>query len=343
MIRTLFALAMLCSLALAPLQAQTPEIDAKKKELEQLVQDMGNAASTDEYNQMLERYNALNREIKGLMADHSAATNKDKACAQSINSANDCLRSRDYACARDMAQRAIESCPDNPKAHYTLGLAEARLGNDSAAQAAYGQATTADPGYYKAWFSLGKLHGKAGRSSAAHSAYDKALEINPSYAKAWYEKGLLEFNERDFGNAAKHFAKATDADASYTLAHEALGKTYIELKQCSKAITALDKALKDRGNRNIASAWYYKSHALNMCGRFNEAMQAAENCLEKLGSLRSNKAFVRGGAHFEKGTALAAQSSWQPALASFERATQERAWRDQASWEIDRIKKEQGL
>ncbi|MCA9783404.1 MAG: tetratricopeptide repeat protein [Candidatus Cloacimonetes bacterium] len=319
-------------------QAQTPAIDAKKAELDKVVKEMGTAANKDEYDKLLVRYNALNSEIRTLMANQGSANDKDKACKVSINSANESLRNKDYTAARTHAQKAIELCPDNPKAFYALGLAESRLGETGASISAFRKTTELDPSYARAWFSLGQAYVDAGKRSEAVAAFTRAGTEDSSYAKAWYELGNLYYNTKELESALENYRKATQADDTYYLAWEGLGRTYIDLHRCQEAIGALENGLRDKGNKEIAAAWFYLATAYNQCEQFEQAISASDQCLANIDRLGARKKFVRGGVHLEKGLALEHKGDIAGARSQLTLAAEERDWRDRANWELDRIK-----
>ena len=317
--------------------AQTPAIEAKKAELDKVVKEMGTAANKDEYDKLLVRYNALNGEIRTLMSDQGSADDKDKACKLSINEANEALRNKDYALAKTSAQKAVSLCPTNPKAHYALGLAADRLGESATAIGSFRKTTELEPDNAKAWYSLGQAYSDAGNRESAIAALTKSGTVDATYAKAWYELGNLFFNSKDFEAAITNYNKATKADDTYYLAWEGLGRTYIEMKDCASAITALEKGLRDKGNKEIAGAWFYLSAAHNQCGSADKALAAVEQCMANLDKMGARKKSIRGGAFYEKGLALEEKGDIAGAKAALNEAKNEREWRDRADWELNRI------
>lgn len=319
--------------------AQTPAIEAKKAELDKVVKEMGTAANKEEYDKLLVRYNALNAEIRSMMSDQGAADDKDKACKLSINAANEALRNKEYAAAKTSAQKAVEQCGDSPKAYYALGLACDRLGESGAAISAFRKTTELEPDNAKAWFSLGQAYSDAGNRDAAIAALTKAGTVDAGYAKAWYELGNLFFNSKDFEAAITNYNKATKADDTYYLAWEGLGRTYIEMKNCEAAVAPLEKGLRDKGNKEIAAAWFYLAAAQNQCGQHEKALASVEQCMANLDRMGARKKSIRGGAFYEKGLALEGKGDVPGAVAAFTEAANEREWRDRADWELNRLKR----
>lgn len=80
--------------------------------------------------------------------------------------------------------RAVAIAPDDPIAHYNLGIAEAKLERWDRAIAALERATSLGPGRAEAWLAHGRaLHG-AGRPAEAIPSLEKALALRPDLARA---------------------------------------------------------------------------------------------------------------------------------------------------------------
>jgi tetratricopeptide (TPR) repeat protein len=233
----------------------------------------------------------------------------------------------------------VETCGNNPKAHYVLGLAHDRLGESGAAINAFRKTTELEPDNAKAWFSLGQAYNDNGNRDAAISALTKAGTVDATYAKAWYELGNMFYNSKEFEAALTNYNKATKADDTYYLAWEGLGRTYIEMKDCEAATVALEKGLRDKGNKEIAGAWFYLAAAQNQCGQHDKALASIEQCMSNLDRMGARKKSIRGGAFYEKGLALEAKGDIAGATAAFNEASNEREWRDRAEWELNRMKR----
>jgi len=337
-------LLILISLVLGAALAQTPAIDAQKAEVNRLVEQMRVAGSTEEYNQLLELYNRAVAEVERLKAAEAAAGDEETACKSSINEANARYKENDFAGSREAAQRAVELCPDQPKPFYLLGVTEKRLGNHRQALEAFKGAIQADSNYVLAWYELGRLYAKQLQQvSKGLEILDRLLAIDPGYVKAYYEKGQIFSRQKNHSAAATSFRAAVDLDPGYTKAWDALANSYLELKNCRKALEAVDGALAEQGFRNLSQVYYHQAMAFNQCGRFAQTLEAVDNCLSRIRRQTGNKSFIQGGAWYEKGTALERMERYTDALQAFEAAGGFREWRQQAQYEIDRIKREQGI
>jgi tetratricopeptide (TPR) repeat protein len=316
----------------------------KRAELEQLHRDMGVAGSVDEYNRLKERYDRIAAEVRDLRRQIDAESNKDTACKSSINECTRAYKDREYVAARDAAIEAIGLCPDNPKAHYMLGLSQKRLGKFSEALAAFDAAAAADPGYHLAILEKGStLATELQRPTEGLRVLDQLIADQPQLARAPFEKGLILMRQKDFSAAARAFDAAVSVDPDYTKAWIALAQAHVEAKDCNRALAAVEGALQDRGNRSISEAYFYQAVAYNQCGRFAEAETAVQACLDQINRLRTNKSFIQGGAWYERGVALDQRERHADAIRAFEEAASSREWSQSARYEIDRIRREQGL
>src|SRR5262249_14830360 len=84
-----------------------------------------------------------------------------------VHLANLSLREKDYAAAKDWAQKAIGIEPRSGAAWSALGAAQARLGEEAAARESWSRAVEADPSQYDALFNLGVVDGRMGRVEEA--------------------------------------------------------------------------------------------------------------------------------------------------------------------------------
>ncbi len=347
MLRLFSTTLLVCLLLAGRMFAQTPEIEAKKQELENVRQQMGSAGSTEEYDALLDQYNSLGREIQSMIRDFQASNNEAAACAAGINNANDALRAKDYAAAKSAAEGAIEACADasNPKPFYCLGLAEKGLGNARSAVTALQSAIAADSSYTKAWLVLAKLQASdLQQVGAGLATMDLLLAREPNNAEAWCLRGRIESDRKSFANAINNLERGLGLDADQDNSWILLVTSYVESGKAQEAISAAARAIKAvPESRDLAQIYFQQAHAYNMAGEFTKAVSAADNALANVGKLKSKKSFIQGGAQYERGMALEQLENIQQALASLGEAASTREWKQQANYEIERIKRERGL
>lgn len=83
----------------------------------------------------------------------------------------------------ELAQRAIESAPNDPETHAAMALVLERIGDDSAAVKFYEQAISFRPRDYSLWMRLGRAHEHAGDIEKAIVAFREAVKLAQPYAR----------------------------------------------------------------------------------------------------------------------------------------------------------------
>jgi tetratricopeptide (TPR) repeat protein len=123
--------------------------------------------------------------------------------------------------ARNQPQAAIDAyrivlqrTPDNPVAHYDLGVAQARLGDRQAALASYTTALKLNPDYREALVNRADVLNQLGRHAEAAEDCSMAVELSATDVLAWQNFALAQ---RGLGNidravAALRVALALDPE-----------------------------------------------------------------------------------------------------------------------------------
>lgn len=344
MLNTCLTLLVALLFSLQPLHAETPS-EAKKLEIDRLHQAMGIAGSAEEYNELKAQWEQAVADYRRLKSEEQAAGDKDAACKSSINSCNSAYKERDYAAAKSYAEAALEACPGNFKALYMLAKSERKLGQFQSALEHLDAAAAAEPGDARPLLEKGEMLAEdMGRISEGLAILDKAVQVDPSVAEdAYYDKGQILLKQKNYEAAAAALEAAVKANANHTRAWIALAHTYVEARNCQQALRACTGALKDNGYRGKSEVYFYQAAAYRMCGQYAKTIEASNACLEDINRLRRNKSYIQGGAHYEKGLALEALERYREAIGSFNEATGFREWKSSATYEIERIQREQGL
>jgi tetratricopeptide (TPR) repeat protein len=89
------------------------------------------------------------------------------------------LNQRDFQCAIDHFDRALELCFDFAEAHHQRGMAWYLLEEHEQAIADYTAAVILMPNHFCAWAGLGHSNAHLERIPQAIEAYERAREINP--------------------------------------------------------------------------------------------------------------------------------------------------------------------
>jgi tetratricopeptide (TPR) repeat protein len=133
--------------------------------------------------------------------------------------------------------------PRGSTAQYDLGIADAHLGQYSAAEAAFEEALKRDNGFAAAAANLVETALQAGDLPLARSAADRFFAIAPSSLRARYSRGLVALRQNDLATARTDFAALSAAAPSYALAHYDLAVTEVRSGDYGSAQTELQAAL----------------------------------------------------------------------------------------------------
>ncbi|OHC75793.1 MAG: hypothetical protein A3G18_12585 [Rhodospirillales bacterium RIFCSPLOWO2_12_FULL_58_28] len=177
-------------------------------------------------------------------------------------------------------RRGLAGQPDNPQAHYNLGIALKQQGRPAEAAISYRQAISLNPDYAEAHNNLGGALRDLGKPEEAASAYGKAIALRPDYAEAHNNLGNALTDMGKLEDALACFYQAVALKADYAEAHYNIGNTLLKMKKPEAAADAyrravalkenfpdaygnLGNAMKDQGRFEEAAAFYQKAIDLN--------------------------------------------------------------------------------
>jgi len=313
--------------------AQTPEIEAKLKEKEDLKKQM-EEAGPEEYQKLLPRWETLNEEIANLMnALQADKETKAKAIAK-FNDGNDAIRARRYLDAVNLFKESIKLNSLEPKTYYMLGLALQRLKEYDEALEAYTKATQLDSKYLKALTARGLLLSKMQRLDEAIEAFRQAAAIEDDDPKdksdAFNGLGLAYYRQKNYERAINAYQQAVLMDSTNAEAHYNLGKAYMSISDPASATEAFQKAVKyeskdDKYQTSLAEAF-------NKAGKYAEAVQAA------LAATLLNANYAP--AWFELGWAYEQLKKSEDAINAYQKAMNDSKYRQAAEYQIKLIKGE---
>jgi len=103
----------------------------------------------------------------------------DKTLTQHVESAKDIFRS------------VLQRDPDNPYAHYCLGILDLYVGRRAEAYEHFAVVNRVDPNDAHTWLRLGATHPDGEYSAAARECFEKALKIDPYLHEARYRLSMI--------------------------------------------------------------------------------------------------------------------------------------------------------
>lgn len=101
-----------------------------------------------------------------------------------------------------------------------------------------------DPKDFVVWTELGTIYHSQQKIADAEHAYGKALEQKSDFFLALMNLGKLQITQKQFERSVVTFTKAAQADLNSADAFHYLGESYLQLKQGSKAVIALNEAIR---------------------------------------------------------------------------------------------------
>jgi tetratricopeptide (TPR) repeat protein len=161
-------------------------------------------------------------------------------------------------------KQAVAANPQDPQAHYALGLKYESLGKTKQAMGEYQKVLSLKPDDAKALYSLGRLMGGLGDSEKSIEILKKAVKLNPDFAAARslmaaeYNRQGMAFMAQGNLDAAKEALEAginAKGGAAETEAlRNNLGCLYVRENRLDQAIGTFQEVL--RQNPNVPQAHY---------------------------------------------------------------------------------------
>ncbi len=154
------------------------------------------------------------------------------------------LKAGDPKGAISLYQKALAESPKDEDLHFNLGVAYARSGAVTNAEAEYREALRLLPDYPEAHNNLGNLLLNTGRMQEAEEHLTEAVKLMPEYAVAQNSLGVLRQKQHRANDALECFEKAVRSDTNYWQAQFNLGNAYFLQGQKEKAVAAFKEVLR---------------------------------------------------------------------------------------------------
>jgi len=189
-------------------------------------------------------------------------------------------RNEDYRSALALWTDTVTKCPDNARAHYTLGDTLRTLGRSQEAIAEFRSTLQIDPNYVKAHDSLANLlENIPGRQSEAISEYRAALRLDPDFVLAHYNLALaLADLPGGWPEAISELEAAVRVKPDFAEAQCALGIALAKAGRFDDAIAHLEQAI--RIQTDNADAYNALGFALLQTEQYPEAIARFRQALK---------------------------------------------------------------
>lgn len=186
-------------------------------------------------------------------------------------------RNQDYSSEVTLWQDTVTKCPNNPRAHYNLGVALGRLGKFTEEIGQYEQALRIKPDYADAHYNLGVALGQVGKLQEAIGHFNEALRIEPDFAEAHNNLGVVLIQMGRVQEAIDQWEQALQIQPDNAEAQDNLGNAFAQMGKLDEAIRHYEQAV--RLQPDYAIAYYNLGGALARLGRVQEAIERYEQAL----------------------------------------------------------------
>jgi superkiller protein 3 len=234
--------------------------------------------------------------------------------------------------ARDRAQALVTATPDDPHAHFTLGLALSEQDVEEAIRS-FHRVLDLAPRHALARYNLALVLRRADRPREAIDELTRAIEIEPR-PEAHYTLGVVYWQQGDLERAEQSLRAALAADGRYADAYHTLGAVLAARRQWTASLEALRRAIELQPG--LTSARYTLARVLRESGdeRASHREFADAERLRRRGELEQEASvwtatgiqkFERGdpaGAVEHFGRAIAVAETYAPAHYQLGRALQ---------------------
>lgn len=147
----------------------------------------------------------------------------------------------------------LRRTPDNPEAHYNLGVVLARSGHSEEALGHWREALRLNPRFAEARLALADALADAGRQEDALVQYEEALKLAPRSAEVHNNLGGLLARQGQLALAISHFSEAVRIQPDFADAHHNLGTALGQRGEVERSQSHLARAQQLRKNNGLSS------------------------------------------------------------------------------------------
>ena len=219
--------------------------------------------------------------------------------------------------AKEAAKKALELDDTLAEAHASLAVVNAFYDWDwAAAESEFKRSIELKPNYALAHEYYGWYLAMIGRTNEGIAESERSVELDPLSPEANSYLGYVLWVAHRDSQAIEQLRKTTDLDPNYWFAYEVLGLAYERQGQFPEAIAEVQKAVRLAGT--IAEPTFGLARVYAVSGNRAEAQKLLDTLKE-----RSKETYVPA---YAIALIHAGLGEKDQALASLERACQERSW-----------------
>jgi len=199
-------------------------------------------------------------------------------CSQALNPLCQQYRQRgEYTQIVACCLSLLKKLPEHIEAHYFLGAAQQRLGNDNAAMQHYLRVLKLDPDHADAHLNSGILLQGQQQYTQALYHFKRVIELRPERAQGYIQLGIASQHLNQAENAAEALQHAVELEPEDFDAHFYLGGFYHNQGDFTAAAACYQRAL--RLNPDHANACYLLADIYEMTNCLPEAEHYLQQAL----------------------------------------------------------------
>jgi len=193
-----------------------------------------------------------------------ALTEKEESAILHLQIATEYIKSEKYPAALKELLIAEDLSPRNPSIQANLGLVYFMRERYELAEKHYSKSISIKPDFTDAKNDLGRVYVEIGQFKKAEALLKEVLNdlTYVDFSKANANYGVLEFKRKNYRNAILYLNKALEQDRENCYIRAYLGRSNLELKNTTNAISQLKKAIPFCEQINSDEAHFYLGIAL---------------------------------------------------------------------------------
>jgi tetratricopeptide (TPR) repeat protein len=137
----------------------------------------------------------------------------------------------------------LRNDPDNPIAHYQLGLAFDQVGNSGRAEAEWRDAVRLNPGIVEVHRALAGVAIHRNDPAALAQEADQIIALQPGSPDGYLLRAVAEIDRKEFGAADQHIRQSLEKEPNNSSAYVQLGNLRMAQNQPGEAQKAYQQAL----------------------------------------------------------------------------------------------------
>lgn len=258
---------------------------------------------------------------------------ENKEAAEKYNEARTLFLEGKYEEAKVLLMESATLEAGNYLAHFLLGLTLDKLRQPEEAIAQFEAAVKFNPNYFQVYSAMASVYlNTLNDPLKAEESYRKAGEVSESvsrpYWQAFWGLGKINFDQQEWDEALQAFGKVAQYNPTDERAYVLMGRIQVEKGEYDNAMMNFAQAsmLKPISYE----PFFYQSNVLNRIGQYQQAVEKADEALERLPGF--------GGALLEKGLGLKGLEKWDEAIKVLEDAAKDPMWSQSANHQIETIK-----